>query len=237
MRSYARFMHNHGLLRVGGDRAVAHDHRRLPVYVDKLAAPFEHRIRLATPVHKIIPRGRPGSVPSVEVLTDRGPASFDHVVVAAHSDQALRLLGDATPAEQSVLGAIRYQRNTATLHTDARQLPRNPRARASWNSSVDRDARRATVTYWMNVLQAIDSTRPILLTLNRSDAVDPACVLGEYEYAHPVFDAAAIAAQRRRHEIQGGRGISFAGAYWGYGFHEDGVQSGLEVARAIGRGR
>ena len=106
------------------------------------------------------------------------------------------MLGDATPAERSILGAIGYQRNTATLHTDARMLPRNARARASWNYAVDDGGRRATVTYWMNRLQSIESRRPLLLTLNRRDAIDDCSVLAEFEYDHPVFDAAAIAAQR-----------------------------------------
>ena len=233
MRSYARFMDNHGLLRSTRRtqwRTITGGSRR---YVDALTAPFADRIRVAAPVHKVVTRRAAGAASQVEVLTDRGPECFDHVIVAAHSDQALRMLGDATPAEQSVLGAIGYQPNTATLHTDARFLAREPRARASWNYAVARDSRRATVTYWMNLLQGIESTRPILLTLNRSDEVDPARVLAEFAYQHPVFDAAAIRAQRRRAEIQNVRGISFAGAYWGYGFHEDGVQSGLEVARAI----
>jgi predicted NAD/FAD-binding protein len=204
-------------------------------YLDALTAPFADRIRLSTPVHKVITRVGGGA--SVEVLTDRGPESFDRVVVATHSDQALRMLGDPTTAERSVLGAIGYQANTATLHTDGRLLPARARARASWNYWVDPAERRATVTYWMNQLQGIESAHPLLVTLNRADAIDPALVLAEFEYHHPVFDAAAMRAQRRRHEIQGARGIYFAGAYWGYGFHEDGVQSGLEVARAIERGR
>ena len=232
IRAYARFMHNHGLLELrdrpqwrtitGGSRT----------YVDALVAPFADRIRVASPVHKIVSRGD-----GVEVLTERGPETFDRVVVAAHSDQALRLLGDATAAERSVLGAIGYQRNTATLHTDPALLPANPRARASWNYAVDASAQRsATVTYWMNRLQSIDCPRPLLVTLNRRDAIDDRHVLAELEYDHPVFDAAAIVAQRARHRIQGARGVFYAGAYWGYGFHEDGVQSAREVVAAIEAG-
>jgi predicted NAD/FAD-binding protein len=235
MRSYARFMFNHGLLGVAGRaqwRTITGGSRE---YLDALIAPFEDRIRLSTPVHKIVTRA--GADLPVEVLTDRGPESFDRVVVAAHSDQALRMLGDPTPSERSVLGAIGYRANTVTLHTDGSLLPTRARARASWNYWVDPTERRATVTYWMNQLQGIRSTRPLLVTLNRTDAIDPAHVLAEFGYHHPVFDAAAMRAQRRRHEIQGTRGIYFAGAYWGYGFHEDGVQSALEVARAIERAR
>jgi predicted NAD/FAD-binding protein len=237
IRSYARFMHNHGLLGLAATtqwRTITGGSRR---YVDALSAGFADRVRLSTAVHKIVSHQSAGAETTVEVLTDRGPERFDRVIVAAHSSQALRMLGDPTPIEQSVLGAIAYQRNRATLHTDERLLPKRPRARASWNYWIGPGTRSAAVTYWMNSLQAIRSTRPLLVTLNRSDAIDPGQVLAEFEYEHPVFDAAAIRAQRRRHEVQGTRGVYFAGAYWGYGFHEDGVQSALEVSRAIGTQR
>jgi hypothetical protein len=230
-------MYNHGLLGLAARtqwRTITGGSRS---YVDTLSAGFADRVRLSTAVHKIVPHERSGAVKTVEVLTDRGPELFDRVIVAAHSNQALRMLGDPTPTEQSVLGAIAYQPNRATLHTDERLLPKRPRARASWNYWIGPGTRSAAVTYWMNSLQAIRSTRPLLVTLNRSDAIDPGQVLAEFEYEHPVFDAAAIRAQRRRHEIQGTRGVYFAGAYWGYGFHEDGVQSALEVSRAIGAER
>jgi uncharacterized protein len=234
VRSYARFMHNHGLLELRGRpewRTITGGSR---VYVEALIAPFANRIRLSSPVHKIVPRRLGDGRQVVELLTERGPESFDRVVVATHSDQALQLLGDPTSTEASILGAIRYQRNTATLHTDARMLPTNPRARASWNYAVDAGSRHATVTYWMNRLQSIRSGRPLLVTLNRRDSIADHDVLAEFEYQHPVFDTVAIRAQRRRHEIQGRRGIFFAGAYWGYGFHEDGVQSAIEAVDAIG---
>lgn len=237
IRAYARFMENHGLLAMRARpqwRTVTGGSR---CYVEALVAPFAHRIRLATPVQKIVERPMTAGEPVVELLTERGPETFDRIVVATHSDQALRLLGAATPAERSILGAIAYQPNTATLHTDARMLPANGRARASWNYAVGRGGGRSTVTYWMNRLQSIESTRPLLVTLNRRDEIDDRHVLAEIEYQHPVFDVAAMSAQGRRHEIQGRRGIYYAGAYWGYGFHEDGVQSGLEVATAIGGAR
>lgn len=236
-RSYARFMDNHGLLElrrrpqwrtiVGGSRT----------YVNALTAPFADRIRTSAPVRKIVARPETRNATQVELLTERGPESFDRVVIATHSDQALRMLGDATPAERSILEAIPYQRNIATLHTDARMLPTNRRARASWNYAVDGRSGLATVTYWMNRLQSIDSRRELLVTLNRRHAIADSKVLAEFEYHHPAFDAAAISAQRRRHEIQGRRGIYFAGAYWGYGFHEDGLQSANEVVAAIGTER
>jgi uncharacterized protein len=237
MRSYARFMHNHSLLEAPGKarwRTITGGSRH---YVAALTAPFADRIRLSTPVHKIVAANGRGPDQRVELLTDRGPELFDRVVVATHSDQALRMIADPTPMERSVLGAIRYRPNTATLHTDARLLPAEPRARASWNYRVDPWSRRATVTYWMNSLQQIDTAPQLLVTLNGAESIDPRRVLAQFEYQHPVFDGAAMRAQRRRHEIQDERGILFAGAYWGYGFHEDGVQSGLEVARIVSETR
>lgn len=157
------------------------------------------------------------------------------MVLATHSDQALRLLADPSAAEREILGAIRYQPNRATLHTDERLLPRSPRARASWNyhrPAVDPGV--ATLTYDMNRLQGIQSTRPILVTLNREADIDPATVIQTFEYDHPVLDAGAVRAQSRRDEINGRHGTWFAGAYWGHGFHEDGVQSALHVCRGLG---
>ena len=233
VRGYARFMDNHGLLELAGRpawRTVTGGSRR---YIEALTAPFSDRIRLRTAVHKIVTHDGGCGSRLVEVLTRGGPELFDRVIVATHSDQALRMLADASAAEREVLGSIRYQRNVATLHTDERMLPRNPRARASWNYAIAEDARGTTVTYWMNRLQSIETRRPLLVTLNRSAEIDPRTQIAEFEYHHPVFDVPAMAAQRRRAEIQGRRGLYFAGAYWGYGFHEDGVQSALEVARLV----
>ena len=238
--SWSRFMDNHGLLHVRGTphwRTVTGGSRR---YVDALIAPFADRIRLATPVTKIRRHRRPDGGVEVEVLSSpAGPERFDSVILANHSDQALRLLSDPSDAERDILGALTYQPNVATLHTDARFLPRRPAARACWNAHVGapahaRDGRPATsLTYWMNALQGIESDRPLLVTLNRHEEIDPSAVLGRYDYDHPMFDLDALAAQRRRSEIQGVDGTWFAGAYWGYGFHEDGVRSGLDVCRSI----
>ena len=233
VRAYARFMDNHGLLELAGRpewRTVTGGSRR---YVEALTAPFSHRIHLDMPVYKIVTHDGVGGSQLVELLTGRGPELFDRVIVATHSDQALRMLADASTAEREVLGAIGYQRNVATLHTDERMLPRNPRARASWNYAIAENARGTTVTYWMNRLQSIETRRPLLVTLNRPDEIDPRLRIAEFEYDHPVFDVPAMAAQLRRAEIQGRRGIYFAGAYWGYGFHEDGVQSAVEVVRLL----
>ncbi len=231
-QTYARFMHNHGLLSFTGRpqwRTVTGGSRR---YVDALVDRLAGRVRLSSPVLEV-GTGTPDGATSVEVVTRHGAERFDRVVIATHSNQALRMLRSPSRAEMSILGALGYQPNVATLHTDERMLPATPRARASWNYTVDPAGQGSTVTYWMNRLQNIESTRPLLVTLNRRDAIADDQVLADLEYDHPVFDLGAIAAQRRRHEIQGRDGVYFAGAYWGYGFHEDGLQSGLEVAAAI----
>jgi predicted NAD/FAD-binding protein len=230
--AYARFMDNHGLLNVRGMpewRTVTGGSRR---YVEAITSRFEDRIRLNSPIRKIVRHDGGG----VEVVSAAyRPETFDRVILATHSDQSLRLLADPSPAEREILGAIRYQPNIATLHTDERFLPENPRARASWNYHLSAgDGRVAALTYWMNRLQSIESRHQLLVTLNRHDEIDPARVLSRYEYAHPVFDAAAMAAQKRRPEIQGTRDTFFAGAYWEYGFHEDGVRSALDVCHHFG---
>ena len=228
--TFARFFDNHGLLSLGGRpqwRTVEGGSR---AYVEKIAAPLGRRLRLNTSVSKVT-RRRDG----VEVNSDPyGPETFDHVVLATHSDQALALLSDPTEAEREILGAIRYQPSAVVLHTDESLLPRSRRAWASWNYRLDGDGSAATVTYHMNQLQSIPSRHQILVSLNQTERIDAGQILGEYDYSHPVLDAGAIAAQRRIGEIDGQRGTWFAGAYWGYGFHEDGLQSALRVGRGFG---
>jgi predicted NAD/FAD-binding protein len=178
----------------------------------------------------------------VRVSTDASPGErFDHVVIATHSDQALALLADPTPSEREVLGAIRYQENEAILHTDASLLPRARRAWASWNYHLPAKARgRATVTYWMNRLQGLDAGVELCVTLNRSDAIDPARILRRITYHHPVYDGASVAAQARWREISFGDGTGpagrthYCGAYWANGFHEDGVRSALAACAPLG---
>ena len=226
-RFFVDFFDRHGFLNVDDRptwRTVSGGSRE---YARRLIAPFRDRIRLSTPVRRVV-RGDAG----VEI-TSEGPEGlaterFDAVFFACHSDQALAVLADADPAERDILGAFPYQANDAVLHLDRRMRPRAPLARAAWNYHLlDPDTERVALTYDMSLLQALDSPEPFFVTLNRSADIDPALVLGRYTYHHPVYTPAAVAAQRRRGEISGKRRTYYCGAYWRYGFHEDGVVSGL----------
>ncbi len=227
--TFARFFENHGLLSYGDQpswRTVDGGSRR---YVEAILAPLGDRVRLSSPVGKITRRDN-----GVELLSAVGLERFDHVVVATHSDQALSLLSDPSRLERDLLGAIRYQSNRATLHTDERLLPRNRRAWASWNyHRLIEQPELATLTYRLRSLQGIQSRDELLVTLNRDDAIRDEQVIARFDYAHPVFDAGAIAAQRRQHELNGERRTWYCGAYWGYGFHEDGVQSAVRVCSRL----
>jgi predicted NAD/FAD-binding protein len=228
----AEFFHNHGMLSQTGRpswRTVRGGSSR---YVERLVEGFAHALRAATPVRRVR-RLETG----VEV-TAAGcePELFDEVILATHSDQALALLEDPTPAEREVLGAIRYQANDVVLHTDHRLLPRRRRSWASWNYHLqDRPAGRATVTYHMNRLQALRADREFCVTLNRTADIHPASVIRRLRYDHPVYTREALAAQARWREVSGVERTHYCGAYWGYGFHEDGVVSALRVCERFGR--
>ena len=230
--TFVAFCENHCLLTTSAAarpvwRTVAGGSRR---YVDRLLAPLVGRIRLATPVATI---ERSGSRPVV-VDTRGEREAFDEVVVATHSDQALALLAEPTPAERAVLGAIGYRDNEVVLHRDPALMPRRRAAWASWNAISDADRRSLSVTYWMNRLQSIDPQRPLFVSLNPLAPPREDLVFARFAYAHPQFDRAALAAQRRIGEIQGGRRTWFCGAWCGHGFHEDGLVAGLDVAEALG---
>jgi predicted NAD/FAD-binding protein len=227
----ARFFDNHGMLGLRGRpqwRTIAGGSAR---YVDALTAEFRDRIRLSTPVQSV-----ERDEQHVTVHTQgAGAERFDQVVLATHSDQALELLSDASEHERQVLGAIPYQLNEAVLHTDRALLPRRERAWASWNYHLLADQRgRTTLTYHLNRLQSLDADQEYCVTLNLTDRIDPAKVLRRIEYAHPVYTPEGLRAQRRFSEISGQRRTHFAGAYWSWGFHEDGVNSALRVAQAFG---
>lgn len=228
--SFVRFFANHGLLATRPSVAWRVIRGGSARYVERLVAPFRERIRTGCAVRAIRRQRR-----FVEVATAAGIERFDHVVLAVHSDQALRLLTDPSGLERWLLSSITYQENEVALHTDASILPRRRRAWASWNYRIPRTSgRRVLVTYDMNRLQGLRSRQRLLVTLNGEDRIAPARVLRRFTVQHPVFDAEAIAAQRRHAEISGQRRTHFCGAYWGYGFHEDGVRSGIAVQRALG---
>ena len=228
-RYLVQFMANHQMLQVSGRpewRVVSGGSAR---YVDALRRRWRVRERLESRVLGV-ERHEHG----VRVLTAEGLEGFDQLVLACHSDQALALLSDADACERSVLGAIGYQPNEVVLHTDARLLPRNRKAWAAWNAHVPRDPMApCSVSYCMNLLQGIDTPTPLVVTLNRTEAIDPAKVLRTLHYAHPVHDHDMVRAQARWTEVQGRRRTWFAGAYWGWGFHEDGIRSARRVVDAL----
>lgn len=225
-----RFMANHQMLSLSTrpDWYVVQGGSR--TYVDAMTANWRVQVRLATPVLGVSRDNR-----GAYVRTAAGVEDFDQLVLACHSDQALALLEDPAYVESKVLGAIPYQSNDMLLHTDARVLPRNRKAWAAWNVFLPQAASAAcTVSYCMNLLQGLPVDTPVVVSLNRSADVDPDSVLVRRSYQHPVYTRESVAAQLRKAEVQGLRRTWFAGAYWGWGFHEDGIRSGVEVAAAMG---
>ncbi len=228
----ARFFHNHGMLGFRDRprwRAVTGGSRR---YVEEITRPFADRIRLSAPVRAVTRADEHVEVRAEGCETER----FDEVVIAAHSDQALAMLTDASDREAELLGSISYQPNQAVLHTDESLLPRRRAAWSSWNFHLSTPpARRTMLTYWMNALQALDSKTNFCVTLNRTQDVDPAKVIETIEYSHPVFTPDGVAAQARHGEISGVNRTHYCGAYWRWGFHEDGVVSALRAVADVGR--
>lgn len=223
------FCHNHGLLQIAARpqwRTVQGGSRH---YVQKIAAGLQD-IRLHTPVRRI-QRTSEG----VLVSTDGGTEPFDRLVLATHADQALEILADADAQERAVLGAIRYQPNRAVLHTDASVLPRSRRAWAAWNyeSATAHGEPRVCLHYLINRLQPLPWRRPVLVSLNPMREIEANHVAAEFDYAHPLFDAAALRAQALLPQVQGRRHTWFCGAWTGYGFHEDGLRSGEHAAAAL----
>ncbi len=233
--AFLRFFDNHGLTRIGGRpqwRTVAGGSRE---YVRRLAGPLAPRLRLGTGV-AAIRRDEAG----VTVVDVSGAATrYDHVVIASHSDEALSMLADADEREKRLLGAIPYQRNVAWLHSDGAFMPRAKRVWSSWNY-IGGGAERAgevapvCVSYWMNQLQSLPTARQLFVTLNPSREPDAETVVQRIDYDHPVFNAQALSAQGTLWQLQGARRTWFCGAYFGAGFHEDGLQAGLAVAEELG---
>ena len=219
---FVRFLHNHGMLSIDDRpvwRVVCGGSAR---YVERLTESFRDRIRLSSPVERI--RRVPGGV----IVKSRAtlPERFDAVFLACHADEALALLSDASPREREILGSLPYQENEAVLHTDRRLLPRSRRAWAAWNYHVlPGRNERVALTYNMNILQGLSTSDTVLVTLNRTTEIRPERVIARMRYSHPLFTPASLAAQRRHRELNGAGSTYFCGAYWRFGFHEDGVVS------------
>jgi predicted NAD/FAD-binding protein len=230
-QAFLRFHHNHGLLQLTDRPLWRTVTGGSAVYVERLRSRFRGSVRLGTPARQV--RRSPNEV---LVAGDGWSERFDQVVFATHADRTLALLADPDPLEASALGAFRYSRNRAVLHGDEALMPRRRRAWASWNHLGERarpDAACA-VTYWMNLLQDLPRQRPFFVTLNPPGRLRAETILREEVYEHPIFDRAALAAQEHLWSLQGARRSWFCGAYFGSGFHEDGLQSGLAVAEALG---
>ncbi len=232
LQTFARFFLNHGILEVKNPfewKVITGGSAR---YVEKLTATFRDRIRLGAPIKSVT--RHPDRVELSPVNGDT--EQFDHVVLACHSDTALAMLADPTPAEREVLGAIPYQENLTVLHTDIAVLPKRRNLWASWNYYIPKGSSgRAVLTYDMNILQSIRSAEEFLVTLNLPDGIAEQKKIGSYLYHHPQYTMAAPAAQQRHGEISGVKRTHYCGAYWGYGFHEDGVKSALAACRYFGK--
>jgi predicted NAD/FAD-binding protein len=231
IRFIVEFYRNHGLLSIWRRPTWRVVTGGSQTYVRAMTSGFQNRIRVKTPIKTI----RRYSDRVELQLAAGGFETFEHVIFACHSDQALRILKEeATSAEGEILGAFPYERNVAVLHTDVSVLPKSRRAWASWNYRVQREApERATVTYNMNILQRIRSSHTICVTLNEESRIAPERILRKFEYHHPIFTTRRAAAQKRHAELLNANRTSYCGAYWGNGFHEDGVKSALAVVSSL----
>ena len=226
-----RFCHNHGLIQVVNRPQWFTVTGGAKHYVEKLLQ-YIPRAHLQTPVERIERNGSGARVFSKNAVED-----FDAVVLACHADQALSLLAQPTPQEQALLGAIRYHPNRAVLHTDTSVMPKKKLAWAAWNyeraTDLGLESSRVCLHYWINRLQPLPFSQDVLVSLNPLSTIDPNKVLGEYDYAHPVFDLAAIKAQSQLKDLQGQQNTWYAGAWMGYGFHEDGFKAGRDAATGV----
>jgi predicted NAD/FAD-binding protein len=239
LASFVHFCHNHGLLQVNDRPQWQTVKGGARQYVRKMLAAIPSAL-CKTPVQSVTRHITGGQV-EIRIHAGGQTRTFDHVVMASHSDESLAMLGDATATEQRLLSAVAYQPNRAVLHTDASCLPKNRKTWSAWNyqsdgagdGAQDGGAPSVCVHYLLNRLQPLPFSTPVIVSLNPIDEPAPQHVLGSYDYAHPVFDAAAVAAQSGIAALQGQHNTWFAGAWLGYGFHEDGLKSGLAVAAAL----
>lgn len=231
--SFLRFFANHGLIRLADRPQWLTVEGGSSSYMDRLVGDLGTRARRNAPVARVERDGQGVTV----VHADGGRERFDELVLACHSDQALRLLADPSPSERRLLDAIPYQANRVLLHRDASLMPRERRVWSSWNylsRSAQDEAQAVSVTYWMNSLQRLATSMDYFVSLNPLDEPREESIAAEFEYEHPVFTTAALEAQKQLHRIQGRSNTWYAGAWTGYGFHEDGMRSGVEVAQALG---
>lgn len=232
LATFVRFCHNHGLLQVNGRPQWHTVKGGARHYADKMLASIADK-RLNCAVHAVT-RSLQLGAHQIHIESAAGKEQFDHVVMAGHSNQSLAVLKDISAGEHSILSAVGYQANRAVLHTDDSCLPQNKKTWSAWNYQSRSGAEpQVCVHYLINMLQPLPFQESVIVSLNPIDAPDPAKVIASYDYAHPVFDSGAIAAQQELAHIQGQRNTWFAGAWTGYGFHEDGLKSGLAVAQSI----
>ena len=227
---FGRFFHNHGMLNIDNRPVWRVIKGGSHSYVKALTRQFSDHILLETPIQQVtrLPT-------SVQVKTINGDTdNFDAVIFACHSDQALKILTDPSPTETEILGAIPYQENEAILHTDSKVLPKKQLAWAAWNYHIPKEKRyKVALTYNMNILQNLDAHETICVSLNYDNSIDPNQIIKRIMYHHPLYTPAGIAAQKRHKEISGINNTYYCGAYWGFGFHEDGVNSALRVVSQI----
>ena len=231
-RYFAEFFENHGFLNITNQpqwRVIKGGSRN---YIGPITRAFAHRIRLNSPVVAVSRSPHKVSVKTADGQID----DYDHVVIAAHADQALAMLADPSSSERMILGAIGYQENQVVLHTDTSVLPDQRAAWASWNYLTPKGpSKRVILTYNMNMLQGLDAPETFCVSLNIGDRIDPSKLIRQFVYHHPIYSPDGLAARRRHAEISGVNRTSYCGAYWGYGFHEDGVNSALAVCRQFGK--
>ena len=231
-RFFVRFFHHHGMLTVNDRPQWRTVTGGSASYVNALIEPFKHKIKLNTPIESV--RRLKTSVRIKPLFGDE--EKFDYVFFACHSDQALKMLSDSSQAEVNILSAIPYQENTVYLHHDSSLMPKRKLAWAAWNYHVtEQPMDKVAVTYNMNILQNLQSTEPLLVTLNHTNLINPAKVIKRLKYMHPIYTLAGAAAQARHAEISGVNRTGFAGAYWRNGFHEDGVVSALAALKHFER--
>lgn len=231
---FVRFFKNHGMLSVNDRPVWKVIQNGSRSYIEPLIQNFKNHIHLKSKVLQVV-----RSEKEVAVMFEKNGStsaeSFDEVVFASHSDQTIKMLSDITPLEKEILGGFSYQPNSVVLHTDITLLPKRKLAWAAWNYFIPQtDLGRVALTYNMNILQGIKSPETFCVSLNQDNLIDPQKILRRFEYDHPVYTRAAFESQKRWREISGKNRTHFCGAYWGYGFHEDGVNSALQVCGSFG---